>query len=172
MFPNPIGAKQAVFGAATVSAAVSEAEWLKAYKEAVDQNGKPVNMAPLSEETIFDHKVADLQENIKIEGNQITGTLKYVASGKLVDAWHKHYFIALEFKGIPSDATSVKVGLEPSTGSGLVEIIDDPDKTGAFAITPDDNGNVVQKFIIKTTTPDEITTQTFEMKSLELKGVD
>lgn len=34
-----------------------------------------------------------------------------------------------------TDYTSVKVGLNPSEGSGLVEIIDDPDKNGVFKVT-------------------------------------
>ena len=49
--------------------------------------------------------------------------------------------------GIPESATSCKIGLEPSEGSGLVEIIDDPDKNFAAYITDKD----VQDLVIETT---------------------
>ena len=53
----------------------------------------------------------------------------------------------MKVTGIPEDATSCKVGLEPSEGSGLVEIIDDPDKNFAAFITDKD----VQKLVLETT---------------------
>ena len=44
----------------------------------------------------------------------------------------------MKFTNLDSNATSVKVGLDPSQSSGLVEIIDDPDKNGVFKITDKD----------------------------------
>ena len=41
----------------------------------------------------------------------------------------------MKFTNLDADATSVLVGLEPSEGSGLVELINDPDKNGVFKIT-------------------------------------
>lgn len=69
--------------------------------------------------------------------SKITGTLyKQTESSALVDYWGPGYFIALQFGSQNwSQYDSVKVGLEPSEGSGLVEIIDDPDKNGVFKIT-------------------------------------
>lgn len=58
--------------------------------------------------------------------------------------WGAGNFLALKFTDIDSDATSVKVGLEPSAGSGLVEIIDDPDKDGVFKLSDTLN----QKFVV------------------------
>ena len=165
MFPNPIGAKQAVFGAATVSAAVSEAEWLKAYTEAVGSNGEPITVKATATEEMFDHQIADLQENVVINGNKIYGKLKFVADGKLPKAWNNNYFLALDFTTIPANATSVKVGLDPSKGSGLVEIIDDPDKNGAFSIDPAGG----QRFVVKTTTPDGVKTQVFDLSNLKFE---
>lgn len=34
-----------------------------------------------------------------------------------------------------TDYTSVKVGVNPSQGTGLVELINDPDKNGVFKVT-------------------------------------
>lgn len=47
------------------------------------------------------------------------------------------YFLALKFSNLDPDATSVKVGLDPSQGTGMVEIIDDPDKVAVFKIKSD-----------------------------------
>ena len=62
--------------------------------------------------------------------------------------------------------TSVKVGLDPSAGSGLVEIINDPDKNGVFRIS-----NTSQKFkIVATSVDGEIITQEFDLSSLILEN--
>ena len=58
--------------------------------------------------------------------------------------WGAGNFLALKFTNLDSDATSVKVGLEPSAGSGLVEIIDDPDKDGVFKLSD----TLDQKFVV------------------------
>lgn len=69
--------------------------------------------------------------------SKITGTLyKMTESNAITDHWGKGYFIALRFTAPNWNAyDSVKVGLEPSMGAGLVEILDDPDKNGVFKIT-------------------------------------
>ena len=167
MIPNPIGAKQSMFGAGILSAAVTETEWLKAYKKATDVNGHPVTVAPYSGETIYEHNVSDLQSDIEIKGNKITGTLKYVTEGALPEYWHLNYFIALEFDTIPEDATHVYIGWDKSAGSGLVDIIEDLDKAAACAVTPED-GKVTQKLIVKTETPNEIIIQKFDLSGIVL----
>ena len=88
-----------------------------------------------------------MQENVNIANKNITGTLKYLSTGQLVNAWGAGNFIALKFTDIVPNATSVKVGLDPSYGGGLVEIIDDPDKNGAFKITDKDS----QVFVVEIT---------------------
>ena len=88
-----------------------------------------------------------MQENVSIANKTITGTLKYLSTGQLVNAWGAGNFIALKFADIVPNATSVKVGLDPSYGGGLVEIIDDPDKNGAFKITDKDT----QVFVVEIT---------------------
>ena len=104
-----------------------------------------------------------MQEGVEVQSNAISGTLKYLSEGALVDTWGAGNFLALKFTDLDPDATSVKVGLEPSMGSGLVEIIDDPDKNGAFKIT-----NTAQKFKIVSTDGNNTTTQLFDLGSLEL----
>lgn len=70
---------------------------------------------------------------------KITGTLKYVSTGQLASAWGAGNFMALDFSGIDTEGlTSLKVGMVPSQGSGLVEVLGDPDMNGAFKVTDKD----------------------------------
>lgn len=83
-----------------------------------------------------------MQSDLSVNNGVINGTLKYLDSGSLVDTWGAGYFMALKFSDIDENATSVKVGLTPSVSSGLVELINDPDKNGAFKVTD----KLTQKF--------------------------
>ena len=85
-----------------------------------------------------------MQSGLTVGTGKITGTLNYLSTGQLVTDWGAGNFMALKFTDIDSDATSVKVGMEPSVSSGLVEIIDDPDKNGVFKVTDKDT----QKFVV------------------------
>jgi hypothetical protein len=118
---------------------------------------------------MFGTKVKDMQSRVKIEEGSgdgaITGTLKYLDSGALVDTYGAGNFLALKFSDIPETATSVKVGLEPSQGTGLVEIINDPDKNGAFKITD----RFAQNFKIVTTDGTNTTTQIFDLSRLNVQ---
>lgn len=71
--------------------------------------------------------VADIQENITIEGTKIKGRLKYVQGGLAPSGTlaGDGYFLALKFSDVDATATSKKVGLIPSAGSGLVELDED-----------------------------------------------
>lgn len=95
----------------------------------------------------------------------ITGTLKYVAdgaadSGPLAGAGN---FLAIKFTAEDwGDYTSVKVGLDPSIETGLVELINDPDKDGVFKITDKDAQN------FQVVVSDGTTTSTF---SYDLSGL-
>lgn len=53
--------------------------------------------------------VSAMQSDISVQGNVISGELKYVASGTLVTDWNTHYFIALKFVD-PNEADDIKVG--------------------------------------------------------------
>lgn len=102
-----------------------------------------------SETELFGVSVSDMQSNISISGGNATGTLKYLGgSNAITNKWGAGNFIALKISASNWNAyTSVKVGLEPSQNSGLVEIKTDPDKNGVFKVTNKD----VQRFKIVAT---------------------
>lgn len=67
-----------------------------------------------------------------MSGSSITGTLIKQTSGAIVDYWGQGYFIGLKFTP-DSDATTTKVGLAPSAGSGMVAL--DSDNLAMFKLT-------------------------------------
>lgn len=73
-----------------------------------------------------------MQSGITVSGSSITGTLIKQTSGQIVTDWGQGYFIGLKFTP-DSDATTTKVGLAPSAGSGLVAL--DEDNLAMFKIT-------------------------------------
>lgn len=85
-------------------------------------------------------------------------------SGPLAGDGH---FLALKFTNIDPDATSVKVGLDPSQGSGLVELIDDPDKNGVFKIT-----STSQVFKVVQSNATATKTQIFSLANLILEDAE
>lgn len=113
---------------------------------------------------VFGTNTSDLQDDVSIDGAYIKGTLKYYddAESALVTQWGAGNFLVLKFANLDEKATSVKVGLDPSEGSGLVEIINDPDKNGVFKITDKDT----QKFKVVTTDGTETLTQTYDLSKL------
>lgn len=85
-----------------------------------------------------------MQSDITIADGEVTGTLKYIAeglspSGPLSGAG---YFIALKWSNLDTHTNSLKVGLNPSEGTGLVECFDDPDRNGVFKITDKDTQKI------------------------------
>ena len=122
----------------------------------------PVTASPFSG-TMYGVASTTVQENLAVSGNKITGTLKYVSSGTLATDWGAGNFMMLDFNADDwTDYTSVKVGMSPSQGSGLVELIGEEDKNGVFKVT---NKNT-QKFVIVAT--NGVTTET---KEYSLKGL-
>ena len=108
-----------------------------------------MTVAPEAQSTLmYDHLVSSFQDaDVAVSGNAITGTLKFIEGG-LSPAGPLSgdgYFLALKLSNIDADATSVKVGLSPSEGTGLVEIIDDPDKNLVAKIT----SNNTQIFVVE-----------------------
>lgn len=98
--------------------------------------------------------------------NAITGTLHKLTTGDIVDTWGEGYFIALKFANIDENATSVRIGLKPSAGSGLVEIIDDPDKNGVFKITDKD----AQVFTVVSSDGSNTVTTDYDLTGLVLEA--
>ena len=113
---------------------------------------------------MFGTLVSDLQTGVSVSGNAITGTLKYYddPASDIVKTWGAGNFLAVKFTNLDPSATSVKVGLDPSYGGGLVEIITDPDKNGVFKITDKDN----QVFKVVSTDGTKTTTDTYDLTGL------
>lgn len=106
-----------------------------------------------------------MQDGVSVNGHNITGTLKYIEggiaqSGPLAGSGN---FLALKFNADWGNYTSVKVGLDPTHGTGLVEIINDPDKNGVFKIA--DNK---QKFKVVMTSATASKTETYTLSGLVL----
>lgn len=117
--------------------------------------------------TLFGTKVSDMQEDVVVGDDEIVGTLKYLDSGDLVTTWGAGNFMALTFVNNDfSKYSSVKVGMDPSQGSGLVEIINDPDKNGVFKVTNKDTQ--VFKIVYTDAETGETNTQTFDLSGLEV----
>lgn len=100
--------------------------------------------------TLYDGKVAsDLQSDVVITDNGISLTSKFIEGG-LAESGPlagDGYFMALSWSAPGNDITSVKVGVVPSQGTGLVEGITDPDRTIVVKLNP----SVPQNFVIVST---------------------
>lgn len=118
-----------------------------------------VTPAAATKESYWGTTVSAMQSDIAIEDGEITGTLKYLDEGQLVTDWGAGNFMALKFT-VPDEATSCKVGLDPSVSSGLVEL--DEDKDGVFKVTD----NETQKFVIVTTDGTHTLRQEFDLSEL------
>jgi HK97 family phage major capsid protein len=121
-----------------------------------------MTVAAATKESYWGHTVASLQTGLTVANGAITGTLHEVTSGTLANDWGPGYFMALKFTNPDSAATSLRVGLEPSEGSGLVEL--DSDMDGVFKVTDKDG----QKFVTVTSAG----TRTSEkVKKYDLSGL-
>lgn len=117
-----------------------------------------------STDTLYGYTVSDLGENILVGDKAISGTLKYVNSGSLATEWGAGNFLPITFNAADwAKYTSVKVGLEPSAGAGLQELIghlDDLDS--AFKIT-DKN---MQKLVIVATDGKSTNKKSYDLSGL------
>ena len=116
---------------------------------------------------VFNVDVSDLQDDdVTVTGNKITGTVKYMdADNAITQVWGAGNFLTLKFSDIDERATSVKVGLDPSAGSGLAELINDPDKNGIFKIS----NKFAQKFVMITSDGKWSIEQRFDLSGLTLE---
>lgn len=108
-------------------------------------NPKDMTVAPIDpSKTIWGHAISDLQTDVFAGNGKIVGTLKKVTTGALATDWGAGHFLALQFGGPVFDkATAIYVGMEPTVGSGLMNVLPDPDKNGIFKVT-----NKIQYFKI------------------------
>lgn len=116
--------------------------------------------------SVYGYNISDLQTGVSVANGKVSGTLKYVNSGTLADTWGPGNFLALKWSGVDSEATSLKVGLDPSMGSGLIECLDDPDRNGVFKVTSKN----VQKFKAVVSNNEHETVQTYDLSGLTVEG--
>ena len=109
--------------------------------------------------------MSDLQSNVAVADGAITGTLKYVDSGALATDWGAGNFIALTFTPNEGDTgvTTYRVGLDPSQGSGLVEL--DSDMDAVLKVT-----NTSQRLVVETVGSAGTAHQEYSLKGLTLLG--
>lgn len=130
------------------------------YSDTFDLDASFVTVAPESAETeLFDLTVGNIQDDITITGDQITGTLKYVASGSSVEWWHTHYFLALKFSDAPAGAT-IKTGI-----IGLVEL--DADMNCLYAIT-----DINKPLKVIQTTSSSVINKSYDLSKLILEEAE
>ena len=102
-----------------------------------------------------------MQSDITITGKSITGTLKYLdGDNAITQVWGPGNFLCLKMPDADITTATTMVGLEPSAGSGLVEL--DSDKNGIFKIS-DKNG---QKFLVQVTKNGEIVVDRYDLSGL------
>ena len=111
--------------------------------------------------------VSDIQDGVTLSGNKFSGDSKYLSgSNAITDVWGEGNFIAVTFSADNWNAyDSVKVGLEPTQGAGMQELIghlDDLDSV--FKIGND----VTQKLKIVAKKGTKVTTQVFDLSGLNL----
>jgi len=118
-------------------------------------------------DVVYGTTVSDMASNILVGSNEISGTLKYLSTGQLVSDWGAGNFLPITFDASDwSKYTSVKVGLQPSAGAGMQELIghlDDLDS--AFKIT-DKNS---QKLVIVAKDKDSEKTLSYDLSGLTLQ---
>ena len=130
------------------------------YANTFDMDTSFVTVAPESADSVlFDLTVGNIQDDITITGDQITGTLKYVASGSSVEWWHTHYFLALKFADAPSGAT-IKTGI-----TSLVEL--DADMNCLYAIT-----DLTKPLKVIQTTSSSVINKSFDLSKLVLEEAE
>lgn len=83
-----------------------------------------------------------MQTGVSVTNGSITGTLKYLSGDNAItQVWGPGNFLCLKFPDADISARIVKVGLDPTAGTGLVEL--DSDKNGIFKVTDKDTQRLV-----------------------------
>lgn len=126
----------------------------------------PITLSALPGSTdLWGTLVSSIQDDITVTGDKITGTLYPVTTGALPAQWGEGYFIAIKFTADSwTPYTSVKVGMDPSESSGLVELINDPDKAGVFKVTDKD----IQLVAVLGTDGKDVIYRTYDISGLTL----
>ena len=114
-----------------------------------------------------------MQTGVQIADGGVSGTLKFIeggldpsGTGPLAgDGW----FLALKWSDLDESTTSLKVGLTPSEGTGLVECFDDSDRNGVFKIADKDRQFVT---FVQTDAPGNENRQSFHLRDLTLEAAN
>lgn len=104
---------------------------------------------------MFGTPVSDIQQNVVVANNAITGTLKYLSEGALVDYWNANHFLALKFAD-QDDADEIKVGINAPVAL-------DSDMNGAWVIE-----DVTKPLQVIVTKGDQTETFTYDLSGLVL----
>lgn len=116
--------------------------------------------------TVLGKQVSDLQSDVSVGTNAITGTLIYNEGWESGPLEGPGYYMALKFTASDWNAyDSVRVGLDPSVSTGLVEILTDPDKNGVFKIISRDQ----QKFVLEARKGATIVRKEWSLEDLEFE---
>lgn len=109
-----------------------------------------------------------MQDGVEVGKNGISGTLSFIEGGLAQSGplAGDGYFLALKFSDTDERATSVKIGLDPSYGTGLVEVIDDPDQNGVFKIH-----DTTQKLVVVDSNDERKTKTVYSLAGLVLEEV-
>lgn len=80
-----------------------------------------------------------------VANGKVTGSLQFIEGGLAPSGplAGDGYFLALKWSNPQETVTSLKVGIIPSQGSGLVESIDDTDRNGVFKVTDKTSQDIV-----------------------------
>ena len=115
-----------------------------------------------------DKSPQDFQSNVAVADGEITGELEFIEGGLASSGplSGDGYFLALKFDGFSSGLTfaNVKVGLNPSQGTGLVTL--DSDKNAVMKIT---NKDVQKVEVIQSDNKGHRNIQYFGLSGLTLK---
>lgn len=113
----------------------TDAELIDKIEDIAGEVPKVIVLPEDSTATLFNTLVSAIQTDVKVIDRVIVGTLKNLTTGEIAEYWGAGNFVALKFVIIDPDITysDIKVGLNPSEGSGLVTL--DADLNGVFKVT-------------------------------------
>lgn len=115
---------------------------IKAINRSEANNLSPVTLSePTTDLDFWGITCDECQDDIVFSGNEITGKLYEMTdeTKTIVADKGPGYYICIKFNNIDADATKVMVGIEPSQGSGMQDLTNDPDKAGIFKVTYKDS---------------------------------
>ena len=105
-----------------------------------------------------------------VANGKVTGSLQFIEGGLAPSGplAGDGYFLALKWSDPQETVTSLKVGIIPSQGSGLVECINDTDRNGVFKVTD----KTSQDIVLIQRDGKNINTQTLDLSSLTLEDTE